>query len=78
MRMDFEVIILRKLIRHRIIGGKHTAIENITKGIPKNLVGEAKNQVKKLAKEGVLIDSFELPLKRGRWNTKLSLRILGI
>ena len=78
MRMDFGVIILRKLIRHRIIGGKHTAIENITKGIPKNLVGEARNQVKNLAKEGVFIDSFELPLKRGRWNTKLSLRILGI
>ena len=31
--MDLDIIILRKLFRHRYIGGKHTDIVNLTKGI---------------------------------------------
>ena len=53
--MDIKKIILRKLFRHRIIGGKHTAVENLTKGIPKQIVGEAKEAVKELIKEGFVI-----------------------
>ncbi|MBS3133561.1 hypothetical protein J4470_05585 [Candidatus Woesearchaeota archaeon] len=53
--MDIKKIILRKLFRHRIIGGKHTAVENLTKGIPKHIVGEAKEAVKELIKEGFVI-----------------------
>ena len=48
IRMDFKKIILRKLFRLRVIGGKHTAIEHLTKGLPKHAVGEAKNAVKEL------------------------------
>ena len=53
--MDLKKVILRKLYRHRVIGGKHTAIENITKGLPKHFVGEAKEAVKELIKEGLII-----------------------
>ena len=53
--MDFKRVILRKLYRHRIIGGKHTAIEHLTKGLPKHAVGEAKEAVIVLIKEGFLI-----------------------
>ena len=53
--MDFEYIIVRKLYRLRIIGGKHTAIENLTKSIPKHLVGDAKLAVKNLCKEGLIL-----------------------
>ena len=53
--MDFKKIILRKLFRLRVIGGKHTAIENLTKGLPKHAIGEAKDAVKELIKEGFII-----------------------
>ena len=55
IRMDFKKIILRKLFRLRVIGGKHTAIEHLTKGLPKHAVGEAKNAVKELVKEGFVL-----------------------
>ncbi len=53
--MELKKIILRKLFRHRIIGGKHTAIEHITKGLPKHFVGTAKKAVKELIKEGFVL-----------------------
>ena len=53
--MDLKKIILRKLYRHRIIGGKHTAIENLTHGLPKHIVGKAKDAVKELIKEGFIL-----------------------
>lgn len=43
------------MFRLRIIGGKHTAIEHLTKGLPKHAVGEAKNAVKELVKEGFIL-----------------------
>ena len=39
--------ILRKMLRHRWIGGKHTSTENLPKGFPPNL----KNQIHDLTKE---------------------------
>ena len=53
--MDFKKIILRKLFRRRVIGGKHTAIEHLTKGLPKHVAGEAKNAVNELIKEGLIL-----------------------
>lgn len=49
------MIILRKLFRHRIIGGKHTAIEHLAKGLPKHVVGAAKDAVKELIKDGLIL-----------------------
>lgn len=34
--MDLAKIILRKLYRRRIIGGKHTAVEHLIKGLQKH------------------------------------------
>ncbi|MBI2658302.1 hypothetical protein HYX08_06450 [Candidatus Woesearchaeota archaeon] len=53
--MDLKKIILRKLYRHRIIGGKHTAIENLTKSLPKHIVGDAKEAVDELIKERLIL-----------------------
>ena len=53
--LDYKKIILRKLFRRRVIGGKHTAVEHLTKGLPKHLVGEAKNAVTELIKEGLIL-----------------------
>ncbi|MCH8003146.1 MAG: hypothetical protein IH934_00810 [Nanoarchaeota archaeon] len=53
--MGLAKIILRKLYRRRIIGGKHTAVEHLTKGLPKHVAGAAKNVVKELIKEGFIL-----------------------
>ena len=54
-KMDLKHIILRKLYRRRVIGGKHTAVEHLTKGLPRHLAGAAKNAVKELVKEGFIL-----------------------
>ena len=53
--MNIKKIILRKLYRHRIIGGKHTAIENLTKSLPKHLIGDAKDAIDELIKEELIL-----------------------
>ena len=53
--MDLKKIILRKLYRRRVIGGKHTAVEHLTKGLPKHISGEAKTVVNELIKEGFIL-----------------------
>jgi len=53
--MDVEKIILRKLFRRRVIGGKHTAIENLTKGLPKHKIGDAKKAVDNLIKKNFIL-----------------------
>jgi len=52
--MDISKIILRKLYRRRVIGGKHTAVEHLTKGMPRHAAGMAKDVVKELIKEGFM------------------------
>jgi len=53
--MNLKAVVLRKLYRRRVIGGKHTAIENLTTGLPTHLVGEAKKAVEELVKEGLIL-----------------------
>jgi len=53
--LSIQQIILRKLFRRRIIGGKHTAFEHITAGIPSHLQGEAKKAAQELIKEGFIL-----------------------
>ena len=49
--MNYKKIILRKLYRGGVIGGKHTAVEHLTKGLPSHAIGEAKKAVNELIKE---------------------------
>ncbi|MEM2971343.1 MAG: hypothetical protein QW270_02840 [Candidatus Bathyarchaeia archaeon] len=44
--------ILARLYANRIIGAKHTAFENLQKGFPKHLRGEAQKVAKELIKKG--------------------------
>lgn len=53
--MNFKKIILRKLYRRRIIGGRHTAIENLIKGLPKHSRDKAKYIVIELIKENLIL-----------------------
>ena len=54
-RKEIRYKIIRKLARHRIIGGKHTSIENIPKGMPKGLKKSVIKEVKQLIKEGIIL-----------------------
>ncbi len=60
--MDLRKHILRKLYRHRVIGGKHTALEHVTSGIPGHAHGDAKKAAEELIKE-----SFIIPKPTNLW-----------
>ena len=49
------VFILRKLFRRRYIGGRHTSIANLQKGLSSDLKGLAKEIIKKLIKAELLL-----------------------
>ncbi len=53
--MNLQMIILRKMFRHRYIGGRHTAVKNLAKGMPKHLRGEAKTAAEELVKAGLVM-----------------------
>ncbi len=46
---------MRKMVRHRWWGGKHTAFDNIPKGFPKELWKEVKKELEQLAREGIIV-----------------------
>jgi len=47
--------VLKKLFRHRHIGGRHTEIRNAMKGFPPYLLKEVKKEILSLIKEGYLL-----------------------
>ncbi len=53
---EIGIIILRKLFRHRYVGGKHTDIENLKKGIPRDKAGEAKEIIEEFIRQKILIE----------------------
>lgn len=50
-----KAFIVKKLFVHHFIGGKHTAIEHLSKGIAGHLKGGVKHAASELVKEGILI-----------------------
>ncbi|AEB68150.1 MULTISPECIES: hypothetical protein [Methanothrix] len=58
--MILKAQILKKLRRHGYWGGRHTAYDDLTKGIPKHLRGQAKD-----AAEELIIGEFLLPKQTG-------------
>ncbi len=55
MVTEIETVVLEKLYRHSYIGGRHTAVESLEKGLPQHLKGEVKKTVKNLTREGWII-----------------------
>ncbi len=47
--------IVKKLFQHGYIGGRHTDIENLKKGLPGHVKGDVKEAAKELIKEEILI-----------------------
>ena len=56
--MSIRKAILKKLFRHRYIGGRHTEIRNAMKGFPPPLLKEVKEEIKNLIKEGYLLSKM--------------------
>lgn len=54
-RNQLKALILDKLSRHTYWGGKHTAFDNLQKGLPPHLRHEIKEIGRELIKEGLLI-----------------------
>ncbi len=55
MEQEIKKAILKKLFRHNIWGAKHTSIDNLQKGFPSHLKGEAKIAAKELIKEELIL-----------------------
>ena len=56
--MNIRKAILKKLFRHRYIGGRHTEIRNVMKGFPPQLLKEVKEEIKNLIREGYLFSKI--------------------
>ena len=58
MFMSIRKAILKKLFRHRYIGGRHTEIRNAMKGFPPPLLKEVKEEIKNLINDGYLLSKM--------------------
>ncbi len=47
--------IVKKLFHHGYVGGRHTDIENLKKGLPSHFKGDSKKAAKELIKEEILL-----------------------
>lgn len=70
--MSVRKAILKKLFRHRYIGGRHTEIRNAMKGFPPMLLKETKEEIKSLIKEGYLLSK----ISTGEMHISLNPRLL--
>ncbi|HLC67051.1 MAG TPA: hypothetical protein VJK52_05420 [Candidatus Nanoarchaeia archaeon] len=52
---DIKKRIISRLYRRNYIGGKHTNIDNLHKGLPGHLKGDAKRATNELIAEGILL-----------------------
>ena len=56
IRLILKAQILKKLRRHGYWGGRHTAFDELQKGLPSHLRGEASDVAEELIKEDLLLD----------------------
>ena len=52
---EVKGFIVKKLFHHGYIGGRHTDIENLKKGLPGHFKGDVKAATKELMKEGIIM-----------------------
>ncbi|MBI4019540.1 MAG: hypothetical protein HY364_04780 [Candidatus Aenigmarchaeota archaeon] len=50
-----KAVILRKMLMHRWIGGKHTSIDNLPKGFPMQVRKDVSRIVQDLIREGFVV-----------------------
>jgi acyl carrier protein phosphodiesterase len=52
---EIKIAILRKMLMHRWIGGKHTSVDNVPKGFPQHERGRVAELVKELMIDGFIL-----------------------
>jgi hypothetical protein len=52
---ELKAAVLRKMLMHRWIGGKHTAIDNIPKGFPPYIRNDISRVTEDLIREGFIV-----------------------
>ena len=52
---EIKRTLLRKMLRHEYIGGRHTSIDNLPKGFPKSERDRVSQMAKKMLKDGYFI-----------------------
>ncbi|MBI2936662.1 MAG: hypothetical protein HYY22_00495 [Thaumarchaeota archaeon] len=52
---DLELAIIRRLFRRGNIGASHTSIEGVSRGLPKHMKGDSMKTVKRLIKDGWIV-----------------------
>lgn len=55
MEEKIKGFIIKKLFHHGYWKNRHTSFDNLQKGLPSHLRGDAKKVAKKLIKEGILL-----------------------
>lgn len=50
--------ILKKLFKHRYIGGRHTEIRNAMRGFPSHLLKEVREEIKNLIRQHYLLSKM--------------------
>jgi len=55
MITEYEKFVLRKMVWHKLIGGRHTNIENIPKGKPRDEYKTIMEAIKELDRKGYFI-----------------------
>lgn len=52
---QIKKFIVKKLFYHNYVGGRHTDIENLKKGLPSHFKGGVKKATEELIREGIII-----------------------
>ncbi|MDI6888467.1 MAG: hypothetical protein QMC78_02065 [Methanocellales archaeon] len=55
MYTDIEKAILDKLLSHGYVGKKHTPEDNVPKGFPKHLYNDVRKALKRLIRDGLVL-----------------------
>lgn len=63
--------IVKKLFHHGYIGGRHTDIENLKKGLPVHVKGDVKEAAKELIKKERAINALKILQENGWFNNYL-------
>ncbi len=70
---EIEITLLRKLFNNRIIGSRHTEFSSALRSFQRSEVGDVKKCLKKLIKEGLILQSK----KTGELHISLNHRRIG-
>jgi len=76
-----SIWILQKMYRNRIIGAKHTSLQDLKTGLPSHLKGDADKKLKKLVKANLVLQhptSYGMQYNLNHNKVQEIMKILGL